>query len=98
MYQVSFNSLPYFQRYALDKLFTAKIKMESNSVNTGDRAMVLAFCKNPSWPSISVSSFIKIPSILSEICLGQKGLQMYTLFFLFLLKNIDCGYFLEPPR
>ena len=26
------------------------------------------------------------------------GLQGYTLFFLFLLKNIDCGYWLEPPR
>ena len=23
---------------------------------------------------------------------------MYALFFLFLLKNIDCGYSLEPPR
>ena len=22
----------------------------------------------------------------------------YTLLFLFLLKNIDCGYLLEPPR
>ena len=26
------------------------------------------------------------------------GLQGYTLFFLFLLKNIDCGYSLEPPH
>ena len=26
------------------------------------------------------------------------GLQGYTLIFLFLLKNIDCGYSLEPPR
>ena len=26
------------------------------------------------------------------------GLQGYTLFFLFLLKHIDCGYSLEPPR
>ena len=26
------------------------------------------------------------------------GLQEYTLFFLFLLRNIDCGYWLEPPR
>ena len=26
------------------------------------------------------------------------GLQGDTLFFLFLLKNIDCGYSLEPPR
>ena len=26
------------------------------------------------------------------------GLQGYTLFFLFLPKNIDCGYALEPLR
>ena len=26
------------------------------------------------------------------------GLQGYTLVHLFLLKNIDCGYSLEPPR
>ena len=26
------------------------------------------------------------------------GLKGYTLFFLFLLKTIDCGYSLEPPR
>ena len=26
------------------------------------------------------------------------GLQGYALFFLFLLKNIDCGYSLEMPR
>ena len=31
-YQISFNSLLYFQRYALDKLFIAKIKKGSNSV------------------------------------------------------------------
>ena len=30
--------------------------------------------------------------------LGFTGVQMYTLFLLFLLKNIDCGYSLEPPR
>ena len=28
----------------------------------------------------------------------KRGLQGYTLFLLFLLKNIDCGYSLEPPR
>ena len=37
MYQVSFNSLLYFQRYAPDKLFIAKIKIGSNSVNTVGR-------------------------------------------------------------
>ena len=47
MNQVSFNSLLYFQRYALDKLFVAKIK---NSINTGYRVMVLAFCNSPHGP------------------------------------------------
>ena len=28
----------------------------------------------------------------------NMGLQGYTLFFLFLLKNIDCGSLLEPPH
>ena len=46
MDQVSFISLLYFQRYAPDKLFIAKIKKGSNSVSTGDRVMVLAFCNS----------------------------------------------------
>ena len=50
MYQVSFNSLPYFQGYAPNKLFTAKIMKGNNSVNTGDRVMVLAFCNFPHSP------------------------------------------------
>ena len=44
MYHVSFNSLLYFQRYAPDKLCTAKIKKVSKYVNTGDGVMVLVFC------------------------------------------------------
>ena len=28
----------------------------------------------------------------------KLNFQGYTLFFLFLLKNIDCAYVLEPPR
>ena len=44
MYQVSFYSLVYFQRYAPNKFFIDKIKKGSNPVNTGDRVMVLAFC------------------------------------------------------
>ena len=28
----------------------------------------------------------------------KLGFTRITLFFLFLLKNIDCGYSLEPPR
>ena len=57
MCQVSFNSLLYFQRYALDKLFIAKIKKVSNPVNTGDRFMVLAFY----IPLIALYHCIKFP-------------------------------------
>ena len=42
MYHVSFNSFQCFQRYAPDKLFIAKIKKGSNTINTGDRVMILA--------------------------------------------------------
>ena len=44
MYYISFNSLSSYQRNIPDKLFVAKIKNGNNSVNTGDRVMVLAFC------------------------------------------------------
>ena len=44
MYQVSFYSLVYFQRYAPNKLFIAKTKKGSNPVNTVDMVMVLALC------------------------------------------------------
>ena len=66
MYQVSFNSLLYFQRYALDKLFIAKIKKGSNSVNIGERVIVLAFCNSSHGP-LSVYQV----SFLLEICSGQ---------------------------
>ena len=46
-YQVSFNSLLYFQTYAPDRLFIAKIKKEINSVSTGDRVMVLTLYNFP---------------------------------------------------
>ena len=52
MYQVSFNSLLNLLRFAPDKLFIAKIKKGSNSVNTGDRVMVLAFCNSPHNPHL----------------------------------------------
>ena len=37
VYQISFDSLVHFQRYALDKLLIAKIKKGTDSVNTVDR-------------------------------------------------------------
>ena len=50
MYQISYNSLQYLRRYAPDKLSIAKIKNGSNSVNAGDRVMILAFCNFPQGP------------------------------------------------
>ena len=56
---VSFNSLLYFQRNAADKLFIAKIKKGSSSINTGDRVIVLAFCNSLHGPlSVYQVSFI----------------------------------------
>ena len=46
IYQVSFIPFNTFQRYATDKLFIAKIKKGSNSLNTGDRVLVIAFCNS----------------------------------------------------
>ena len=50
MYQVLFNSRLYFQRYAPDKLFIAKIKKGSNSINTGDMVAVFVFCTSSDDP------------------------------------------------
>ena len=50
MYEVSFDSLLYFQRYALDKFNIAKIRKGNNSINTEDRVMVLAICTFPHSP------------------------------------------------
>ena len=41
---------------------------------------------------------ILTPSLKSDSYKVKLGFTGYTLFFLFLLKNIDCGYLLEPPR
>ena len=53
MYQVSFDSLLYFQRYASDKFNIAQVG------NTDDMVMVLAFCTCPHSPlSLYQISFI----------------------------------------
>ena len=47
IHQVSFNSLIYFYRYALNKFFIAKIKKQSNSVNTADWVTILTLYTSP---------------------------------------------------
>ena len=72
MYQVSFNPLLYFQRYAPDKLFIAKIKKGSNSVNAGDRVMVFAFCISPHGPLSHLFIFNTFRDMLQTSLLLQK--------------------------
>ena len=43
-FKVSFDSLRFFSIYAPDKLFIAKIKKDSHSINNGDEVKVLTFC------------------------------------------------------
>ena len=65
MNQVSFDSLIYFQRYALDKFNTAKIKKGNNSISTDDRVIFLAFCTSPHSPlSLYQVSFIYLHNFL----------------------------------
>ena len=77
MYQVSFNSLVYVQKYAPGKLFTAKIKKGSNSVNTVDWVTILALCTSPDGPlSVYQVSFIPLYTfrdMLRTNFLLQKG-------------------------
>ena len=64
--QVSFHLILFYTfSDAPNKLFNANIK-GSNSVNTGARVMVLAYCNSPYSP-LSVSSFIKLSSILRDL-------------------------------
>ena len=57
--------------YAPDKLTSAKIRKGNNSVITCDRITVLALCSSSDGRLSMYQSFIKFPSILSEICSGQ---------------------------
>ena len=58
----------------------------------------LKVCTMVGWFPASRKHAYKCLTPLNPILIQQNwGLQGYTLFFLFLFKNIDCGYSLEPP-
>ena len=74
--------------------FLLQILKREVTINTGDRVMDLAFCYSPQFPSrpsISVSSFIKLPLVLAlDKCVtdgrmdsrmdGQSGDYMLSLW------------------
>ena len=82
MYQVLFNSLLYFQRYAPDKLNITKNRKGSNSVNTGDRVMILVFCDFSHDPlsvyQVSFNSIAYFQRLLRTSFLLQKLKRQVT--------------------
>ena len=48
--------------------------------------------------SISKTCLYNLDTFKPHFYIEKMSLQGYTLFFLFLLNNIECGYSLEPPR
>ena len=62
-----------------------KLKMESNSINTGDRVMVLAFCNSPHGPlskyHISLNYLQHFKRYAPDKCVtdGQKDYRLHAL-------------------
>ena len=50
------------------------------------------------WAFITETSLYNVDPLKSHFYIVKLGFTQYTLFFLFLLRNIDCGYWLEPPH
>ena len=58
---------------------------------------VCAFTKLP-WPSITKTCLYNFDPLKPHFYIVKLGFTGYTLFFLFLLKTIDCWHSLEPPH
>ena len=70
---IKFHLIPFitFRDMLRTNFLLQKIKKGSNSVNTGDRVMVLAFCNSPHGPlSVYQVSFNYLQ--FWELCSGQK--------------------------
>ena len=92
---VSFDSLLYFQRYALDKFNIAKIRKGNNSINIDDRVMVLAFCTFPHSPlSLYEVSFRYAPDKLpiAKIKKGNNSVITCDGVTVFALCTLSDGY------
>ena len=59
---------------------------------------LLPYKKVLMWQSSRKHAYIVLTPLNPTFIQQNWGLQEYTLFFLFLLKNIDCGYLLELPQ
>ena len=74
-----------------------KKKKKKNRLNSGLGIVKWLNCIAKTGKSSREHAYI-ILTPLNPLLYSKTGLQGYTLIFLFLLKNIDCGYSLEPPQ
>ena len=58
--------------------------------------MLPSMCHN--HETVTKTYLYKFDPLTPHFYIVKLGFTGYTLFFLFLLKSIDCGYSLEPPR
>ena len=59
---------------------------------------VLCYNHMMSFRTIVKTCLYNLDPLKPNFYIVKLGFTGYTLFFLFLLKNIDCGYALEAPR
>ena len=70
--EFSFDSLLYSQRYTPDRFNIAKIRKRTNSINTDDRVMVLAFIALYHFIKFHLFIFNTFRAILQASLLLQK--------------------------
>ena len=101
-----YDSKKYEEIFVLGKQdATVAVKIEGNISNLGtfwkfskcNRSKIIRSNKIVKHSSLKHAYIVLTPLNPTFIQLNW-GLQGYTLIFLFLLKDIDCGYTLEPPR
>ena len=54
--------------------------------------------ENDHYVTITKTCLYNFDSLKSHFYIVKLGFIGVNIIFLFLLKNIDCGYSLEPPR
>ena len=76
----------------------ASIAVVIDSLRVQSHQLYNIFFVRVIWFNITKTCLYSFDPLKPHFYIVKLGLQGYILFFLFLLKNIGCGYSLEPPR
>ena len=76
----------------------ASIAVVIDSLRVQSHQLYNIFFVRVIWFNITKTCLYSFDPLKPHFYIIKLGLQGYILFFLFLLKNIGCGYSLEPPR